>query len=74
MQVGKEKATGTVRVRVDPRYFRPTEVDVLLGNPEKARTKLGWNPTQTPFRQLVTEMVDADIALVSGGVPILASP
>jgi GDP-D-mannose dehydratase len=45
-QVGKEKANGKVRVMVDPRYFRPTEVDVLLGNPEKARTKLGWNPTQ----------------------------
>lgn len=72
--VGKEKATGTVRVCVDSRYFRPTEVDVLLGNPEKAKTKLGWNPTQTPFKQLVTEMVDADIALFSGNVPILSSP
>ncbi len=39
--MGKEKASGVVRVKVDPRYFRPTEVDVLLGNPEKARTKLG---------------------------------
>ena len=45
-QVGKEKATGNLRVCVDPRYFRPTEVDVLLGNPDKAKTKLGWNPTQ----------------------------
>ena len=61
--VGKEKANGKVRVCVDSRYFRPTEVDVLLGNPDKAKTKLGWNPTQTPFKQLVTEMVDADITL-----------
>jgi len=72
--VGKEKANGKVRVMVDPRYFRPTEVDVLLGNPEKARTKLGWNPTQTPFKNLVTEMVDADIALFSSSVPMLNSP
>merc|ERR1712216_297154 len=72
--VGKEKANGKVRVCVDSRYFRPTEVDVLLGNPDKAKTKLGWNPTQTPFKQLVTEMVDADIKLYSGGVPLLASP
>jgi len=50
-----------VRIKVDSRYFRPTEVDVLLGNPDKARTKLGWNPTSTPFPKLVTEMVDADI-------------
>jgi len=54
-------ASGVVRVSVDPRYFRPTEVDVLLGDPDKARTKLGWNPTQTPFVKLVQEMVDADL-------------
>lgn len=53
---------------------RPTEVDVLLGNPEKARTKLGWNPTQTPFKNLVTEMVDADIQLFSRDAPMLSSP
>lgn len=66
--VGKEKATGTVRVKVDPRYFRPTEVDVLLGNPDKARTVLGWSPTKTPFPSLVKEMVDADIEIMSGNV------
>jgi GDPmannose 4,6-dehydratase len=60
--VGKEKATGKVRIKVDPRYFRPTEVDVLLGDPTKAREKLGWNPCKTPFVDLVKEMVDADIA------------
>jgi GDPmannose 4,6-dehydratase len=50
---------GDVIVRVDPRYFRPTEVETLLGDPTKAKAKLGWVPTTT-FEQLVTEMVEAD--------------
>jgi GDPmannose 4,6-dehydratase len=49
-------------VQIDPRYFRPTEVDVLLGDASKAHDKLGWTHT-TPFRQLVSEMVAADLAL-----------
>ena len=44
---------------VDPRYFRPTEVETLLGDPAKAKAKLGWEPT-TPFEELVREMVEAD--------------
>ena len=51
---------GQVAVRVDPRYFRPTEVATLLGDPTKARTKLGWEP-RTTFNQLVKEMVEADL-------------
>lgn len=51
---------GQVIVRVDPRYFRPTEVETLLGNPAKAREKLGWRP-QTTFDELVAEMVHADL-------------
>jgi GDPmannose 4,6-dehydratase len=47
-------------VRIDPKYFRPTEVDLLLGDPSKAKTKLGWAP-KTSFRDLVAEMVDQDI-------------
>ena len=47
-KVGKDEH-GLVRVRVDPIYYRPTEVDLLLGNPEKARRVLGWNPQKTPF-------------------------
>jgi GDPmannose 4,6-dehydratase len=47
-------------IAVDPRYYRPTEVESLLGNPEKARTELGWVP-RTKFRQLVEEMVAADL-------------
>ena len=50
---------GDVVVRVDPRYFRPTEVETLLGNPEKAKTRLGWTP-RTTLRELVKEMVEAD--------------
>ncbi len=50
---------GDVIVKVDPRYFRPTEVETLLGDPTKAKTKLGWVPTTT-FEELVREMVEAD--------------
>jgi len=50
---------GDVVVKVDPRYFRPTEVETLLGDPTKAKVKLGWTP-QTSLQQLVKEMVDAD--------------
>lgn len=53
-------AQGRVIVRVDPRYFRPTEVETLLGDPTKAREKLGWIPT-TPFADLVAEMVREDL-------------
>jgi GDPmannose 4,6-dehydratase len=52
---------GDVIVRVDPRYFRPTEVETLLGDPSKAKAKLGWEPT-TPFEELVREMVESDYA------------
>jgi len=48
-----------VLVRVDPRYFRPAEVETLLGDPGKARAQLGWAPEVT-FDQLVREMVDTD--------------
>jgi GDPmannose 4,6-dehydratase len=48
-----------VVVRVDPRYFRPTEVETLLGDPSKAKAKLGWTPTTT-FEELVREMVQSD--------------
>lgn len=61
---GIDKATGKVLVEVDPQYFRPTEVEQLLGNPEKSRTKLGWNPTSTSFEELVKIMVTSDMKLV----------
>ncbi|WP_157263643.1 GDP-mannose 4,6-dehydratase [Azohydromonas aeria] len=50
---------GDVIVRVDPRYFRPTEVETLLGDPSKAKAKLGWEPT-TSFEELVREMITSD--------------
>lgn len=53
---------GEVIVRVDPRYFRPSEVETLLGNPAKAKRELGWTP-RTTFQELVTEMVTEDLKL-----------
>ena len=53
-------------VEIDPRYFRPSEVDVLLGSAEKARKALGWKPT-TSFRELVHMMVDADVQALKDG-------
>ena len=62
-EVGFDKATGEELVSIDPRFFRPTEVDVLLGDPAKAERVLGWKHT-TPFPQLVKEMVAADLELL----------
>jgi GDPmannose 4,6-dehydratase len=59
---GIDVATGRTLVRIDSRYFRPTEVDTLLGDATKARTELGWVP-EVDFEALVTEMVEADLAL-----------
>ena len=59
-EVGRRGDTGAVVVRIDPRYFRPAEVETLLGDPSKAREKLGWTPTTT-LEELVAEMVDADV-------------
>lgn len=61
---GIDTETNNVLIEVDPQYFRPTEVDQLLGDPSKAMKKLGWNPTQTPFKTLVKEMVQKDLELV----------
>lgn len=55
-----------VLVRIDPKYFRPTEVDILIGDPAKAKAQLGWTPT-TLFADLVNEMVDADIKALDEG-------
>lgn len=61
-EAGLKVAVGQTIVRVDPRYFRPAEVETLLGDPTKAREKLGWTPT-TSFADLVREMVEADFDL-----------
>ena len=62
---GIDAETGNTLIEVDPQYFRPTEVEQLLGNPTKAIEKLGWNPTKTSFEALVKEMVREDLKLVS---------
>ena len=61
---GYDKATGRSLVEVDPKYFRPAEVDQLLGNPAKAKAKLGWNPQKTSFEELVKIMVQHDMKFV----------
>jgi GDPmannose 4,6-dehydratase len=63
-EVGYEAATGVERVRVDPRYFRPTEVEQLLGDASKAESRLGWKP-RTKFKDLVSEMVRSDLEAVA---------
>jgi GDPmannose 4,6-dehydratase len=62
---GLEAGSGRVLVQVDPRYFRPTEVDLLVGDPSKARSKLGWQH-RISFEELIAEMVAADLKTVAG--------
>lgn len=64
---GIDTDTGRTLVEVDPRFFRPAEVEQLLGDPTKARTTLGWNPRKTSFQALVDMMVDADMQLAREG-------
>ena len=65
-ETGYDAETGIERVSIDPRYFRPTEVDLLISDPSKAREKLGWTYT-TPFLELVREMVAEDVAKAEKG-------
>jgi GDPmannose 4,6-dehydratase len=60
--------TNRILVRVDPRYFRPTEVDLLIGNPAKARQRLGWCSTTT-LQEMVAEMVAHDLSAMKGQLP-----
>lgn len=62
-EIGKDEKTGDVPVRIDPRYFRPTEVELLIGDASKAKAKLGWTHTTT-FPELVKEMVASDLEIV----------
>jgi len=64
-EIGRCADTGRVLVRIDPRYFRPTEVDLLIGDASKAKRVLGWAPTTT-IDALITEMVEADLRLAAG--------
>lgn len=62
-EIGMDKASGRTIVKVNPKFFRPAEVEVLLGNPSKAEGNLGWK-REIPFAELVRRMVDNDMALV----------
>jgi len=67
-EIGVEEGNeDRVLVKIDPRYFRPTEVDLLLGDPTKAKNKIGWE-SSTSFDELVKEMVEHDIAMFKGDV------
>jgi GDPmannose 4,6-dehydratase len=67
-EVAVDSATGKEVIAIDKRYFRPTEVDLLIGDASKARRVLGWAP-RVSFNELVDMMVDADLAAVQSGVP-----
>lgn len=62
---GYDKTTGKALVEVSPDFYRPTDVVNLMGDPTKARTQLGWNPSKTPFEQLVKIMADSDMRKVA---------
>ena len=68
-EVGRRADTGNIVVRIDPRYFRPCEVDTLLGNPLKASIELGWKAT-TSLEELVSEMVSQDLSIAKKEVLI----
>ena len=68
-EVGKRADTGKIVVRIDPRYFRPCEVDTLLGNPSKASKELGWKAS-TSLEELVCEMISQDLSIAKKEVLI----
>jgi GDPmannose 4,6-dehydratase len=59
-ETGKDRKTGKTVVRVNPKFYRPCEVDILIGNPQKAKTELGWAP-RTSLEELCKMMVEADV-------------
>ncbi len=63
-EIGHDRKSGRLLVEIDPKYFRPTEVDILIGDPSKAKRELGWEAT-TPFDALVREMVAEDVKNVA---------
>lgn len=72
-EVGVDRDTGRTLISVDARYFRPTEVELLLGDSTKARERLGWQP-RVGFRELVEMMVDADVTALRAGEPFFLDP
>jgi GDPmannose 4,6-dehydratase len=72
-EVGIEEKTGKEIIAIDPRYFRPTEVEMLIGDASKAHRELGWRPT-VGFAELVQMMADADLEAVKAGTPFTLEP
>lgn len=70
-EVGIDKSTGEAIIRIDPRYFRPSEVDLLLSNPAKANTQLHWKP-RTSFRDLIKIMIQSDNNIVAKEKTVLS--
>ena len=66
--MGIDDRTGRTVVRIDPKYHRPTEVDILLGDPAKAKKDLGWSP-KVHFEELIRDMVTADIEAIKANTP-----
>ena len=64
-EIGKNKASGEIIIRMDERYYRPAEVEQLLGNPAKAKNRLGWEP-KVKFEELVKIMSKGDLRLLDG--------
>lgn len=64
---GRDRKTGKIIIEIDPKYFRPTEVDLLIGDPSKAKDRLGWEP-QTKFHKLVKLMTEADLTIAKSQV------
>ncbi len=72
-EVGFDSATGKELIAIDPRYFRPTEVEILVGDPSKAKKVLGWKP-RVMFRELVEMMADADLQALQSNQPFVLAP
>ena len=71
--MGIDTETGRELIGIDPRYFRPTEVEILVGDAAKARHVLGWAP-RVRFTELVNMMADADLRAVQAGEPFSLDP
>jgi len=69
-EIGIDKDSGEIIIKINPRYFRPSEVDILIGDPSKAKEKLNWEP-KTRFNELVKIMIKSDYDLVSKGEKVL---
>jgi len=67
-EIGIDTKTGNILIEVDPKYFRPTEVDQLLGDPAKAKKLLGWNPTKTSFKELIKIMMAHDLDMIKKNI------